>query len=102
MAGYAPGEFQDAGKAPRRNACSLARNPALQARDAAIRFLGPGVLLGLDRCGHARPAQNGFVTTSRTTASSTSTGSSLNQRYQTWERVSVPASNRFSNLPHPW
>ncbi len=52
--------------------------------------------------GRARPAQNGLTTTSTTAATSISTGTSLNQRYQRWPWLLRPAANLRSRTPQAW
>ncbi len=52
--------------------------------------------------GGARPVQNGLTTTSTTAATSRSTGTSLNQRYQRCPWLLRPAANLRSSRPQAW
>ena len=76
------------------------RCPAMQHRAGfRLRFrLGTSACTA--RCPHH--TQNGLSTTSSTTATRSSTGTSLNQRYHTCERAFSPRSKRLIIAPQTW
>jgi hypothetical protein len=87
---------------PRRDALVAPVGERIKTRVDDQRGVGErkGQCRGLVRGSHL--AQKGLTTTSTTIPSSSSTGTSLNQRYQRSPRRSAPETNLRSSTPQAW